>query len=244
MKRKLLPVSFWLWACSAAFSQHLNLGITFQYLILKQVRVNSDHIIPYTSYNYYKVTDNRWKFFSAGQSFVIGAVAQLDIKKFYFGIEPSGELNSYDYTVEYPLTSTKSEMVSFKTVFNQINLPVYLGYQFKTSDFLRYSFYAGAGPVFPLHFEASVRNESKDPAVGDRYYWKDMDGILYTTHSYWNAVAGLGIHFASLGRFDIRYVNRLGSPGSQYSTSIRSVGIGLTFFLPLHLLKKKIYYEE
>ena len=244
MKSKLLSVSFLFLMGPTAFSQHLNLGITFQYLILKQVKINSDYIIPSTSYNYYKVTDNRWKFFSAGQSFVIGAVAQLDMKKFYLAIEPSGELNSFDYILEYPLSSTKSEMVSFKTVFNQVNFPVYLGYQFKTSDFLRYSFYAGAGPVFPVHMETSIRNESKDPTLSDRYNPNDLLDILYNNKSYWNAIAGLGIHFASLGRLDIRYVNRVGSPGNQYSTSFRSVGIGLTFFWPLHLLKKKIYYEE
>ncbi len=230
--------------CTPAFSQHLNLGITFQYLMLKQVRINSHHIIPYNSFNYYNVTDNRWKFFSAGQSFVIGTVAQLDVKKFYVTIEPSFELNTYDYQLEYPLTPTTSEKVSFKTLFLQIDLPVYVGYQFKTSDFFRYSFFAGAGPVFPTRLEISVRNENKDPTINERYDKYDLNNIIYTNQPYWNAVAGLGIHFASLGRLDIRYVNRLGSPGNQYSTSFRSVGIGLTFFLPLHLLKKKIYVEE
>ena len=171
-------------------------------------------------------------------------MVQVDLKKFYFAIEPSFELNTYDYTVEYPLTFSTNERITFKTLFIQIDLPVYLGYQFKSSDFLRYSFFAGAGPVFPYHLEARMNSESNDAAIGDRYNQYDMKNILYTNQPYWNAVAGLGIHFASLGRLDIRYVNRLGSPGSQYSTAFRSVGIGLTFFLPLHLLKKKIYYEE
>ena len=70
-------------------AQHVNVGMTFQYLILKQVGVASDEIIPQGSFNYYKVNDNRWKFFSAGQSFVIGTIVQLDYKKVYFAIEPS-----------------------------------------------------------------------------------------------------------------------------------------------------------
>jgi hypothetical protein len=43
---------------------------------------------------------------------------------------------------------------------------------------------------------------------------------------------------------DVRYKHRLDSPGVQYKTSFNTIGIALTYFLPLNLLKKKIYYEE
>src|SRR5258708_30860617 len=186
MRYKWFVFSFLLALGLRANSQHLNLGITFQYFTLKQVKVKSDRIIPSASYNYYKVTDNRWKFLSAGQTILIGTVLQLDIKKFYVAIEPSYTLNTTDYTVEYPLSAVAGEKITFKTLSIQIDLPVYAGYQFISSDFLRYSFFAGACPAFLNHLEPSVRNASKDPTVGDRYYRYDMKDILYSNRPYWN----------------------------------------------------------
>ena len=225
----------------SAYAQHVNLGFTFQYHILKQVEVNSDQIVAARSYSLYHVIDNRWKFFSAGQSLVVGTIAQVDFKRFYFGVEPSFELNTYEYHVGYPISATAEENIRFHTLFLQVEMPIYIGYMFKSSNLFRYSFYAGASPVMPYHLEAEVIG---DQNAADRYDWQDMNNILYTTKTYLNTVSGFAIHFASLGRLDVRYVHRLGSPGPQYQATFNTVGMGLTFFLPLHLLKKKIYYEE
>jgi hypothetical protein len=243
MRIRLLIIAFFLVTVPAA-AQHLNVGMTFQYLILKQVGVASGEIIPQASFNYYKVDDNRWKFFSAGQSFVIGTIAQLDYKKVFFAIEPSYELNTYDYTVKYPLSPTAYEKVTFKTLFFQLEAPVYMGYQFASSTILRYSVFAGAEPVFPYHLEARFDRADDNPGVYSRYGVYDMKNILYSDKLYWNSLVGIGFHFASLGRVDLRYKHRLNSPGVQYKTSFNTIGIALTYFLPLHLLKKKIYYED
>ncbi len=243
MKIKLLVIVFFILTVRAA-GQHLNVGMTFQYLILKQVGVASDEIIPLGSFNYYKVDDNRWKFFSAGQSFVIGTIVQLDYKKVFFAMEPSYELNTYNYTVKYPLSPTTSEKVTFKTLFFQLEAPVYIGYQFASSTITRYSFFAGAEPVFPYHLETRFDGADKDPTLYSRYGVYDMKNILYNDNLYWNSLVGIGFHFANLGRVDVRYKHRLTSPGIQYKTSFNTIGIALTYFLPLHLLKKKIYYED
>ena len=243
MRLRLLVVAFFILTVQAA-AQHLNVGMTFQYLILKQVGVAGDEIIPQGSFNYYKIDDNRWKVFSAGQSFVIGTIVQLDYKKVFFAIEPSYELNTYDYTVKYPLSPTENEKVTFKTLYFQLEAPVYMGYQFASSTILRYSVFAGAEPVFPYHLQTSFNGGDKDPSVYKRYGVYDMKDILYNDKLYWNSLAGIGFHFASLGRVDVRYKHRLNSPGGQYKTTFNTIGIALTYFLPLHLLKKKIYYED
>jgi hypothetical protein len=239
--KKLTLSSFALLFCMTSYSQHLNLGFTFQYHILKQVEVKSSQIAAAHSYSLYNVIDNRWKFFTAGQSLVVGTIAQLDVKRFYFGIEPSFELNTYEYFVGYPISSTGQESVRFHTLFLQLEMPAYVGYMFKSSNLFRYSFYGGASPVMPYHVETSVR---VDQTATSRYDARDMEGIVYSTKPYLNSVVGFAIHFASLGRLDIRYVHRLGSVGPVYQTNFNTVGAGLTFFLPLHLFKKKIYYEE
>lgn len=125
---------------SESFAQKLNVGITFQYHVLKQVSVDADVIQGNNSYSIYYVTDNRWKFFSAGQSIVVGTVFQLDYKKFYAAIEPSFDLNTYTYTVEYPVSPVKNEAITFQPLFFQLDFPVYLGYQFQSSRIFRYSF--------------------------------------------------------------------------------------------------------
>jgi len=222
-------------------AQHVNLGFTFQYHVLKQVEVNANQIVAARTYSLYNVIDNRWKFFNAGQSLVVGTIVQIDFKKFYVGVEPSFELNTYEYHVGYTTSPTVQENIRFHTLFLQVEMPMYLGYMFKASNLFRYSFYAGGSPVVPYHLEASVIG---DQNASQRFDWQDMNSILYTSRPYLNGVAGFAIHFASLGRLDVRYVHRLGSPGPQYQTTFNTIGAGLTFFLPLHLYKKKIYYEE
>lgn len=231
-------------AAADLMAQRFNVGVTFQYLVMKQVAVEGDHIIPEGSFNYYKIDDNNWKVFSAGQSIVIGTIAQLDYKKFYFAIEPSFELNTYNYSVQYSLSPTTEETVTFKTLFFQIEAPIYVGYQFASSNLIRYSFFAGAEPVYPYHLEATFVGDDQDPTIYNRYGSYDMNNILYSTGLYWNSVVGLGVHFAGLVRVDVRYKHRLDSPGDVYKASFNTVGFGLTYYLPLNLLKKKIYYEE
>lgn len=237
--KKLMLISFF-FITSFTEAQHLNLGFTFQYLILKQVKVSSDKIIPSASYSYYNVVDNDWKFFAAGQSLVVGTIAQLDFKKFYVAIEPSFELNTYEYFVTYDLSPTENERIRFHTLYLQVEAPMYVGYQFKTSNIFRFSIFAGAGPVMPYKIQVSVKDQSQ----AERYGVYDMKDILYSDKPYWNSVAGIAMHFANLGRLDIRYVHRLNSPGEKYKATFNSVGAGLTFFLPLNLFKKKVYYEE
>lgn len=241
MKKHVLISFVMIFCCRDLEAQRVNVGFTFQYLILKQVEVKSDQIFAARSYSLYKVIDNRWKFFSAGQSLVVGTIVQVDFKKFYFGVEPSFELNTYDYYVAYPTSPTADEKLRFHTLFLQMEMPVYLGYMFKSSNLIRYSFYGGVSPVMPYHLENEVKGERN---AGDRYDWADMNNVTYSTKPYMNGLAGFAIHFASLGRLDFRYLHRLGSPGPYYQTNFNTVGAGLTFFLPLHLFKKKVYYEE
>jgi hypothetical protein len=237
MKRYLM-ISMLL-AATFAHAQHLNLGFTFQYHILKQVKVDAKTIIPASSYAHYNVIDNGWKFFTAGQSLVVGTVAQLDFKKFYVAIEPSFELNTYEYFVTYDLSAEESERIRFHTLFLQVEAPVYVGYQFKTSNIFRFSVFGGAGPVMPYSIQVSL----KDSDHLDRYGLYDMRDVLYNDKPYWNSVTGIAMHFANLGRLDVRWVHRLNSPG-EYKTTFNSIGAGLTFFLPLNLLKDRVYYEE
>ncbi|HCW06125.1 MAG TPA: hypothetical protein DGG95_02025 [Cytophagales bacterium] len=239
--KKIIFILIFIFSARWGSAQHFNVGFTFQYHILKQVAVNSDQIVASRSYSLYNVIDNRWKFFAAGQSLVVGTIVQADFKKFYVGIEPSFELNTYEYYVGYTLSATQEERLRFHTLFLQMEMPVYVGYMFKSSDLFRYSFYAGVSPVSPYHVEASVVGSNS--TASDRYDWQDMNNVLYNGKPYLNSVTGFALHFASLGRLDLRYVHRLGSPG-VYQTTFNTVGMGLTFFLPLHLYKKKIYYEE
>jgi hypothetical protein len=242
--RKAGIILFLLALGNSAMAQRLNVGVTFQYLVLKQVNVQTDHIIPAGSFNYYKVDDNRWKFFGAGQSIVIGAIAQLDYKRFYVAIEPSYELNTYNYSVKCAVSPTVDETVTFKTLFFQVQAPIYVGYQFASANVMRYSIFAGAEPVFPYHVETRFVGEDQDPDISNRYGAYDMNNILYSNKPYMNSIVGIGFHFASLVRVDVRYKHRLDYPGDVYKASFNTVGFGLTYFLPLNLLKKKIYYEE
>lgn len=225
-------------------AQRLKVGITFQYHILKQVKVDADIIKGAKSYSLYYVTDNRLKFFSAGQSMVIGTILQLDYKKFYFGIEPSYNLNTYNYTVDYPLTPQRNERLNFQVLFFQIDTPFYLGYQFQSSNIFRYSFFAGGVVCAPYHVQYQLTSKLKDNPQQGYFHAGDMEGILYNEPPYLNALAGFGIHFASLGRIDIRYQYRLKSPGDEYKVNFHTLGFGLTYYLPINLLNKKIYYED
>ena len=233
--------------CVQAAAQRFHVGVNFQYLIVKKVKVEADYIIPAESYNFYKVIDNRWKLFSGGQSILIGTTLQLDYKKFYIALEPAYELNSYTYVVSSPVAPGVDEKVTFGALMFQVNAPLFVGFHFKSSNLIRYSAFAGAGPAIPYLFDFDIREPDRSEDENwqyDRYHYRDMIDILYSDDKFWNAIAGMGVNFAGLVRVDIRYVRRLGSPGTLYKASIHNIGVGLTYYLPFHVLKKKVYYEE
>ncbi len=243
--KRLLLLTCVLTAFLQADAQNFNVGVTFQYYILKQVSVDASTIFPRGSYNYYRVFDNNWKFFSGGQSIVIGLVAQLDYKRFYGTFEPSFELNTYDYRVSYPLTNNSDDIVSFRTTYMQYDFPLYAGYQFSTSNVLRFSLFAGAEVVIPLTVNASFGESAHGLNPYDRYGLYDMRDVIYNLNPvYFNGLAGVAVHFASLFRVELRYKQRLDTPGEVYRASFHSVGLGLTYYLPLRLLKQKVYYEN
>jgi hypothetical protein len=225
-------------------AQKLNVGITFQYHVLKQIKVDSDVIMGSNSYSIYYVKDNRWKFFSAGQSIVIGTILQLDYKRFYAVIEPSYNLNTYNYTVEYPVAPARNERLNFQSLLFQVDVPVYLGFQFKSSTFVRYSFFAGGVVVKPYAVNYQLRSRQTANPQYEYFHSGDMRNVLYDAKPYFNTLVGFGLHFASLGKIDLRYQHRIGSPGNVYSVTFNTVGVGITYYLPLDLKKKKIYYED
>lgn len=225
-------------------AQRLNVGITFQYSFLKQVSLDKEVVTGTNSYGLYYARDNRWKFFSAGQSIVIGSVFQLDYKRFYATAEPSFNLNTYNYALEYPLSPDRDEHLKFQVLFFQADLPFYLGYQFQSSKLMRYSIFAGVVAVVPYHIEFQFQSQLDDNPQEYHYNSGDLYNILYNDKPYVNALVGFGLHFASLGKVDIRYQHRLNSPGELYKAAFHTIGVGVTYYLPISLLKKKIYVED
>lgn len=243
--KRLTAILIMSMASFASWAQNFNVGVTFQYFILKQVSVDAKTIAPAGSYNYYRVIDNNWKFFNAGQSIVVGLVGQLDYKKLYVTFEPSFELNTYDYRVSYPISNTMDDVVSFKTTYMQYDFPLYAGFQFSSSKVLRFSFFAGAEVVLPLTLLSKFNNTGSALDPNDHYGVYDLKNVIYNDGGpYYNGLAGIGIHFASVFRVELRYKHRLDNPGTVYRTTFHSVGFGLTYYLPLRLLKQKVYYEK
>lgn len=228
----------------SSFAQRINVGITFQYLILKQVKVNADILEGTHSYSQYKVVDNRYKFFSGGQSIIIGTVFQVDYKKLYAVIEPSFELNTYNYQVHYPLSPGSVEKLNFHTLFYQVDVPLYIGYQFGATNLIRYSVFAGSILAFPYFLENSFQSPDTENMQEDYFNSEDMYKILYNSKMYMNTLIGFCFHFANLGKIDIRYHHRMKSPGEKYQVDFNSLGFGVTYYLPLNLRKKTIYYED
>src|SRR5688500_3382362 len=147
-----------------AYGQRVNVGFTFQYHFLKQVKVEAEMVEGTHSYSQYQVRDNQWKFFSAGQSIVIGTVLQIDYKKFYVVIEPSFDLNTYNYSLYYPISPERDERLNFHTLFFQADVPLYIGYQFGATNIIRYSAFAGAAVVLPYMLEYSFQSpEPENP---------------------------------------------------------------------------------
>ncbi len=227
------------------FAQRFNFGVNFQYHVLKQVSLDKEWIVPSTSYAIYHATDNRWKFFSAGQSILIGTTFQLDYKKIYVVLEPDFNLNTYNYTVGYPTSPGVEENLTFKSLFYQIDAPLYVGYQFHSSSLLRYSFFSGGSISVPYHLETSfVTTKTNSGTLYSQFSRNDMKNILYSNKPYPNFLCGFAVHYSSLVRVDVRYIHRMNYPGTEYKATYNTVGVALTYYLPLSLLKKKIYYEN
>jgi hypothetical protein len=242
---KILLIISFLAVGFATHAQRLKVGFTFQYLFVKQVKIDSDIIRGTRSYALYYARDNRWKFFGAGQSMVIGTVVQVDYKRFYFGVEPAYDLNTYHYTLEYPVSPDRDEKLRFQSLYFQIDLPFYLGYQFQSSNIFRYSVFAGGVLVTPYHHQRQFSSRDSDNPQNIYYNSNDLSGILFSDQkAYLNALAGFGIHFANIGKVDFRYQHRMNSPGKIYDVKFNTVGFALTYYLPVNLLNKKIYYED
>jgi hypothetical protein len=242
---KISLITFLLAASFATQAQRLKVGFTFQYLFVKQIKIDSDVIRATRSYALYYARDNRWKFFGAGQSMIIGTVVQLDYKRFYVGIEPAYDLNTYHYRLDYPVSPDKDEKLTFQSLYFQIDLPFYLGYQFQSSNIFRYSVFAGGVLVTPYHHQQQFSSRDADNPQNIYYNSNDLSGILFSDQkAYLNALAGFGIHFANIGKVDFRYQHRMNSPGKIYDVKFNTIGFALTYYLPVNLLNKKIYYED
>ncbi len=244
--KKVLLVFFFLYSFTFYVSaQRFNFGVNFQYHVLKQISLDKEWIVPSTSYAIYHATDNRWKLFSAGQSILIGTTFQMDYKKIYIVLEPDFNLNTYAYAVGYPTGPGTEERLTFKSLSFQIDAPLYVGYQFHSSSLLRYSFFSGGSISIPYHLETSFANGAfNHGTLYNQFSSTDMQNILYSNKPYPNFLCGFAIHYSSLVRVDVRYIHRLDSPGAAYKATFNTIGFAMTYYLPLSLLKKKIYYEN
>lgn len=227
----------------ATYAQSFNAGFIFQYHFLKQVDVNASTITGTFSRDLFAARDNNWRAFSAGQSVVVGMMAQLDYKKFYLTTELSYNLNTYRYTLYYSLAPDKEEKVIFKTLYQQTEIPVYLGYQFQSTNLVRYSIFGGALVSVPMLIEELFEEQSGEDLYA-RYNPSDLRFIMHDDKPYLSSIVGLSIHIASLAKVDARYIHRFNSPGNEYEVRFNTIGFALTYYLPLNLKKKRIYYEE
>lgn len=227
-----------------AYAQRFNAGFVFQYHVLKQIEVDASTVTGTFSHDLFNVKENNWKVFGAGQSIVVGMMAQMDYKKFYVTTELSYNLNTYRYALFYSIAPGQEEKVMFKTLYQQMEIPLYVGYQFQSTNLVRYSFFGGAIVTIPLLIDTYLDDLNYGGNVYDRYDSNDLRYILYNDKPYYSSIFGFGIHIASLAKIDLRYIHRFGSPGGVYTVKFNTVGIALTYYLPLNLRKKKFYYEE
>src|SRR5688572_12560874 len=150
-----------------SFAQSFNAGFIFQYHFMKQIDVNSETIAGTFSHNIFNVKENNWKAFGAGQSIVVGMMAQLDYKKFYLTTELSYNLNTYRYTLYYTIAPDIEEKVHFKTLYQQLEIPLYLGYQFQSTNLVRYSVFAGALVSVPMLIDTYLDDVDSDVSLYD-----------------------------------------------------------------------------
>lgn len=226
------------------YAQSFNAGFVFQYHVLKKIELNTPTVEGTYSHDLFYVKENKWKAFGAGQSILIGMMAEMDYKKFYAAVELNFNLNTYRYALYYPLSPSSEEKVIFETLYQEMNIPIYVGYQFQSTNLVRYSIFGGMFPSIPLLIQVGFEESNRfNSSFSDRYSINDMRYILYNDDPYLNGMIGFGIHIASLAKVDVRYIKRLNSPGSTYDVKFNTVGLAFTYYLPLHLKKKRFYYE-
>lgn len=226
----------------ASAAQHFKLGLNFQFCPIRQVKVDADKVFGTYSHDLFLVKDNRWKVYSA--TYLLGAELQMDYKKFYGMTGLYYNLNTFNYDFYFPISPDTDEKVTFQTIYFQLDVPVVVGYQFYSSGIYRVSLLGGAIPSFPYNISNNFVGSSADNNFYSRYSNVDMRNILFDGKPFVNEVVGIGLHVASLAKFDFRYQQRLGSPSTQYQVTYKTFGISLTFYLPLNLRKKNIFYEE
>src|SRR5689334_9698181 len=88
-------------------AQRFNAGFVVQYHIIKQISVKSPTVTGTNSHDIFKVKENSWKVFAAGQSIVVGMMGQLDYKKFYLTTELSYNLYTYRYALFYTVAPSE-----------------------------------------------------------------------------------------------------------------------------------------
>lgn len=225
-----------------ASAQHFNLGLNFQFCPARQVKVDADKVMGTYSHDLYLVKDNRWKIYSA--TYLLGVELQMDYKKLYAMTGLYYNLNTFDYDLYYPISPETDEKVTFQTIYFQLDVPLVLGYQFFSSGIYRVSLLGGAIPSFPYNISNNFVGSNSNNNFYSRYPNVDMRNVLFDGKPFVNEVLGIGLHIASLAKFDVRYQQRIGSPSDQYKVSYKTLGISLTFYLPLNLRKKNIFYEE
>jgi hypothetical protein len=223
-------------------AQRFSLGLNFQYSPFRQIKIDAETVMGTYSHDIFLVKNNGPTIYSA--SFLLGAELQMDYKKFYAITGLYYNLNTFDYALYYPISPEVDEEVTFQNIYFELDLPVLVGYQFLSTGLYRVSFLGGVIPSLPYNLSANLKGSTPGNNLYDRYSNLDMRDILYNGKPYMNGLVGLGLHIASLAKFDVRYQQQLGSPSKQYQVSIKTIGISLTFYLPLNLRKKRIYYEE
>jgi hypothetical protein len=226
----------------ASTAQHFNLGLNFQFCPYRQVKVDADKVIGTYSHDLFFVKDNSWKVYSA--TYLLGLEVQMDYKKFYAMTGLYYNLNTFNYDFYFPVSPQEDEKVTFQTIYFQLDVPLAVGYQFFSSGIYRVSLLGGVIPSFPYNVSNNFVGSDANNNFYIRYSNVDMRNILFDGKPYVNEMFGLGLHIASLAKFDVRYQQRLGSPSDQYNVSYKTLGISLTFYLPLNLRKKNIFYEE
>jgi hypothetical protein len=226
----------------STLAQRFSMGLNFQYSPLRQINVDADKVMGTYSHDIFQVKNKGWDIYSA--YFLLGAELQMDYKKFYATLGLYYNLNTFNYSLYYPISPEADEKVTFQNIYFELDVPVLVGYQFLSSGIYRVSVLGGVVPSLPYNLSANLKGSTSNNNYYARYSNLDMKDILYNGNPYVNGLVGVGLHIASLAKFDVRYQQQIGSPSKQYQVSIQTIGISLTFYLPLNLRKKRIYYEE
>ena len=220
-------------------AQTFNIVPVLNYHFLKQINVDESALTGYYTGAIYKLKENNWKLISGGQSISIGGMGQMNYKRFYLVLETAYCLNMYQYSV-FRVTAGQEEQLSFKAFYQQIDLPLYLGYQFKSSNFVRYSVFGGIMFSKPIRYTENFFEGGDSLTEHDKY---DLNYVIFFNDEYLNSIVGFAVHVANITKIDIRYIHRLKSSSDIYNVKFSTIGFAFTFNLS-NKWKKKIYREE